>query len=468
MKLILCPSILVVLLFCFSVPQFVFSSTCPFSGQSIPGAESLFRAHMNKPRPPFRGDDMESMSNALNKVLSGHSFMRLKDCSEFDLDDLFKIQKAIVGSSHPHFQKVYSSKKDRRAMAVNSVEELIEREKNHRELLEEAPHLTAMTRDGRCHETIMWYVHHLTEEAQVELRKKYTLPRLPTKRHLTTKHKRSDRSATATLVKNYDDSLSCVSCHTFQTEHQWPALAGYNNRTGQTVASWPNEFDVEFILEVRTDKGEKGLPDIDNAPGNHFYYKWSEVDPKALNRHNTCPFFKNYPCDIHHRTSGIYIVLNPNTTAQMCCRAFPISVVPPYWTNWGLFLDTNWMQPEKAVADRFIFGEAIQLDEHDYWINIQDNKSMVRFHATLPPPNNHTHGYWHVSSPMNVRPQPDSIFNTMPSNCLPSCGLDVNHEKPIAQHVMPWPAFDKEKIAELFNQYKKLGLDDKNKISVNK
>ena len=207
----------------------------------------------------------------------------------------------------------------------------------------------------------------MNDDAQLSICQKFALPTLPSERHQTPSRSERDSSTSLdnVLYRAYDDSLSCVSCHTFKTEHDWPALAGYNNRTGNKVKSWPTEWDLEFNLEVRTQPGQKGLPDIANASNNHFYYKWDSTNPKALNRHQTCPLFKQYACDIHHRVNGIWVVLNPFTPQAMCCKAFnDVSVVPPWWIQWGLYVDTSFMDFEQRWADRFIYGDTTQLDEH--------------------------------------------------------------------------------------------------------
>ena len=117
----------------------------------------------------------------------------------------------------------------------------------------------------------------------------------------------------------------------------------------------------------------------------------------------------------------------------------------------------NWMNMVRIHREREIISYPSFLD---YWIDTVDNFNPVRFHATLPPPNNHTHGYWHVYEPLNIRPQNDSVFDVLPpaSSCLPDCGLDSlavpSVGRPIARHIMPWTApFDEKHIAKLTAEY---------------
>ena len=144
------------LLLLLAAPFLADASSCPFAGNNLPSPTSLFRAHMPKPRREFQGLDMAQMSVVLNKALAAYPSVQMKDCSEFSLDELAEVQFEIVKSAHPQFQKLYAARKDRRTMKVNSVDEFMEREVLQRKALREFPELTQLTRDGKCHETIMW------------------------------------------------------------------------------------------------------------------------------------------------------------------------------------------------------------------------------------------------------------------------------------------------------------------------
>jgi len=227
-----------------------------------------------------------------------------------------------------------------------------------------------------------------------------------------------------------------------------------NKRTGESLPPWPDAFDVEFNLEVITEAGQPGLPNIDNVTKNHFYYSYDRSNPqnsRALNRHETCPFFHTKSCDIHHHPDGIYLHLNPGQSSAFCCKFAPIAPIPPYWTTWGKYVDTyekgeeigggqnnNW---EGFRVDRYIFGDAAQLDEHDLNVRAADPRALVRFHATLPPPNAHSHGYWHVRNDMNVKAQDPNTFKR-PAVCAPTCGVASSEpavSPKIHHQMMPWP-----------------------------
>ena len=334
----------------------------------------------------------------------------------------------------------------------------------------------------------MWYVHHLRRDEKEALHKSgFSLPTLPDgelKPLLLPKE--ADAQA---IVRAYNESLQCTTCHNtkFPTGHTWPSTAGINNRTGQKLPAWPDAFSIEeFLLEVTTEAGAPGLPNISNAPGNSFFYSYDRTDPtksRALNMHKTCPFFHTQSCNIHHHPEGIFLHINPGQPLSLCCKFQAIAVIPPFWTTWGDYVATyqkgeyvpSESQPnnEGFVVDRFVYGSAEQLDEHDLHVRAENGSALVRFHATLPPPNNRSHGYWHVTTEMKAGPQDPQLF-TLPPLCLPSCGLEEElaelpvdgssvatppRRRPTAHNMLfPWGKLQQHHAHKLDELAAKLGL----------
>ena len=87
---------------------------------------------------------------------------------------------------------------------------------------------------------------------------------------------------------------------------------------------------------------------------------------------------------------------------------------------------------------------------HDNIVRSKDPSALVRFHATIPPPNDHSHGYWHVTSDMKKGRQPDMTIFDRPRSCLPTCSLSEEHKPPSgASTFMPWPSITHEHIQGL-------------------
>jgi hypothetical protein len=431
------------------------------SSASDPGlisAQDLKRATSKVPRDEFKGANIAHLANTLNQQLqkiARAGDLRLHRCEDLSLQALQETQQRIVSVAHPAFQQMYEDTNDNRRFRFTSPDELKATHSEQRSLVAEVPELEEIFRDSHCRESVMWYVHHLREQEKALLHSAgFELPSLP-EQELRTDLALLSGDPRAEVAHNaYQDSLQCSTCHNSNSNFNWPSTAGVNQRTGEPVPEWPDAFDVEFVLEVVTEAGQPGLPNITNAPNNHFFYSYDRSNPQnsfALNRHETCPFFHTKSCDIYHQPDGIYLHLNPGQADNLCCLfQGGLETVPPYWVKWGDYVDTY----EKGArigggqadlwegfrSDRYIFGDAAQLDEHDYLVRAEDPTAMVRFHATLPPPNDHSHGYWHVLGDMNVAPQSASLFKR-PDQCLPSCGVGTAHlhsagRKP--HPLMPW------------------------------
>jgi hypothetical protein len=439
-------------------------------------AHDLKRARNKVPRDDFKGDGTMQMSKVLNQQLGvmarRSSALRLTPCEGLTAVEVHEIHRAVVAAAHPELQHIYESTNDNRRFQFCSLAELETKYATEAAIIEGQPELHAALRDSKCREAVMWYVHHLGEKEKTDFHAAgHTLPMLPVSPE--TPQQLEERAVAAgvnvadarVIVAAANESLQCSTCHNLHPKFPTPKGGGVNPKTGKAVPDWPDDFDVEFLLEVTTEAGQKGLPNISShTEGNHFYYHYDRKTPensRALNRHKVCPFFHTKSCDIYHQPDGIYLHINPGSLIPVCCKAFPVPPIPPYWTEWGLYVDTY--EPGAEVgsgqaplwegfrSDRYIFGDAVQLDEHDLFVRADDPKALVRFHATLPPPNAHSHGYWHVMSDMNVAPQPDMSIFDRPRSCLQTCGLDA--EQGPKHHAMSmfmaWAHVDPSKIAAL-------------------
>eukprot|EP00756_Hemistasia_phaeocysticola_P017918 Hpha_TRINITY_DN15562_c1_g5::TRINITY_DN15562_c1_g5_i1::g.103816::m.103816 len=433
-------------------------------------AADMRRAVNKVPRVEFKGSGVAHMAHTLNTHLqrmATANTVRLRQCEEMDHAELHALQLQLVRSSHPAFQQLYDSTKDNRRYRFAGEAELITEYAQQARMVATAPALAPVLRDSMCRESVMWYVHHLRAEEKRELHasSSFVLPTLPeTEMRPEPALVQASPAEAKAVYQSYNDSLQCSTCHSlkFPTNHTWPSDAGINKKTGEKLPAWPDSFSVEFVLEVTTEPGQKGLPNITNATGNTFHYAYDRKDSnksRAVNIHDTCPFFHTKACNIHHHPDGIYLHINPKANNSLCCLFQDVAVIPPYWTTWGEYVDTypkgapvpgeaapNW---EGWVADRYIYGDAAQLDEHDLHVRADDPHALIRFHATLPPPNDHSHGYWHILSDMHVGPQDPELFR-LPPGCLPSCGLSRAPAASSSAHaaLFPWAGVDVEQLQQ--------------------
>jgi len=465
----------------------------PFPLDQKIGEADLKRAIQKVPRDDFKGTGISHMAFTLNGKLHAiakeTSGLVLKHCEDMAIDELHAIQKVIVRASHPDFQEIYAKTGDNRRYRFCGMKELEGKYEKESAIVLKHPELSPMLRDAKCREAVMWYVHHLRHDEKQALHKSgFLLPTLPDDELKPDATLLLQKEASAQTIHDaYNESLACTTCHNtkFPTGHKWPSTMGVNKRTGEKLPAWPDAFSIdEFLLEVTTEPGYPGLPNISNTPGNSFYYSYDRTDPskaRALNVHKVCPFFHKKSCNIYHRPEGIFLHINPGKPLSLCCKFQAIAVIPPFWTTWGNYYATYQKgehvpyesQPnnEGFVVDRFMYGAPNQLDEHDLHVRAENGKALVRFHATLPPPNNRSHGYWHVTSEMRVGPQDPKLF-TLPKFCLPSCGLEeelaelqvdgsarATPPRPTAHNMLfPWGKLQQHHVHKLDELAAKLSL----------
>lgn len=110
----------------------------------------------------------------------------------------------ITALRHPDLDEIYNATKDKRKLRndaprwarVDAVEDA---------------HLQRVHRDGLCHEAVMMYVHHLTEETQKLVASATPIPMLSMTPHARPTGPASpDEHAVYSL---YEDHVSCASCH---------------------------------------------------------------------------------------------------------------------------------------------------------------------------------------------------------------------------------------------------------------
>lgn len=185
------------------------------------------RAHQPKPRAMFRGDSFSKMSKTLNKWLSigRHTKGRVRDCATFSSAELQKLQGLLYLARDKSLNDIYEKNDDNRKLAA-PMEDLLESWKELNNLVEshaDTTKLSEIQRDGHCHEAVMWFVHHITEDMKQILRETtdITIPLLSPNWHGKTcvdmmkKESNADSSSKAyqRVCNGYKEQVTCASCH---------------------------------------------------------------------------------------------------------------------------------------------------------------------------------------------------------------------------------------------------------------
>lgn len=170
------------------------------------------RAERKVPGSPFKANSFEEMADKLNVHLTtlladtaGHA-----ECSAFSVDELNDVMRMVNAARDAALDRIYQREMDPRRVVHNGVMGLEKRFARESELLQAAPELETMVRDGKCHEIVMWFIHHLSQESQKEVANLVALPFLPRVRHFLPKYA---SSAHAEIANSYEDEISCADCH---------------------------------------------------------------------------------------------------------------------------------------------------------------------------------------------------------------------------------------------------------------
>lgn len=178
---------------------------------ATPSKRDLTRAKQPKPSRSFLGDSFGDAMQKLNRALARERGLQTKACSNFSVDSLHDMQRALFDARTPALDSVYHVAGDTRKMAHRSLAELQTEQRNHVDIAAAQPALAEKVRDGICHEMVMWYVHHLSASAREEIKERLVLPLLPTFQH--PKPLGSVDAASQQVHSRYGEQVSCAVCH---------------------------------------------------------------------------------------------------------------------------------------------------------------------------------------------------------------------------------------------------------------
>jgi len=167
----------------------------------------LQRARTKVPRSAFKGDNFEKMSQVLNSHLM-KSNPSTKECEEWAVEELQQFQVLMMIMRDPALDDIYHNTTDNRRIR-RQVSVLQKEWKAINELSSKDPALARIHRDGHCHEAVMWYVHHLSQETRDVLKDRVTIPLLSYRRHAAP----ASEGSHADVHRLYEEKVTCFSCH---------------------------------------------------------------------------------------------------------------------------------------------------------------------------------------------------------------------------------------------------------------
>jgi hypothetical protein len=177
------------------------------AGDAKASSSDLKRARTKVPRATYKGDDFESMSSLLNKWMLKEA-PNSRSCDEFSVEELQRLQIMLFMLRDPQLNTVYDSSADARRMP-HDIEVMSKEWESLNAEAARDPELARMHRDGHCHETVMWYVHHLPQSLKAVIKDQAALPLLSKMRHDIL----ASKPHAVRIHRAYEEKVSCASCH---------------------------------------------------------------------------------------------------------------------------------------------------------------------------------------------------------------------------------------------------------------
>lgn len=179
---------------------------------SNPTKMDLMRAAMPRPLPSshVHGTTPKIAFAAMNRHLAADS-VKTSPCESFDHATLNELTRMLYSLRVKTLDEQYRSRQDRRALHFDDIEYKEKLWRAENQATESVPthapggDIYNATRDGKCAELVMWYVHHLAEGHRKDLTmvSEFTLPLMPV-----------DVAPVEARSNEYDQEIGCTSCHT--------------------------------------------------------------------------------------------------------------------------------------------------------------------------------------------------------------------------------------------------------------
>ena len=221
-----------------------------------PTDADMRRAVAKIPGSHLRGVGFGDMVQKLNAQLRHTRGLKTAACSEFTVPELQDIQRVIFAARDPKFEQVFQETEDNRRLGAfgSLTTKLAELEKlwsEEREVSAAHPVLHDVARDGKCHEVVMWFIHHLTDATKQQMSAMIKLPLLAagaphTADSLKQQVPDSLTSSTTRVLHSYTQGIGCSACHASgatagNTESKvWPESLSYNATGYGAFPFWDN------------------------------------------------------------------------------------------------------------------------------------------------------------------------------------------------------------------------------------
>jgi len=164
----------------------------------------LRRARQKVPRAEWLGQGSLASANAqLNKHLAARQGLRLKACEDHTVHELRATLRQLFLKASEMLKSVYPQGDGRHSKYADIAE-------MEAHWVSHAPADDERVRDAHCHEAVMWFVHHLTSDAQKQSMGDLVLPMLPVTDHVNATRLRGSMDRAGVY---YAEKTTCQKCH---------------------------------------------------------------------------------------------------------------------------------------------------------------------------------------------------------------------------------------------------------------
>lgn len=317
--------------------MFSLSLACMVASSSASPSD-LFRARSSIPGRHVQGLNHLDMTQKLNKALQTNVGVASRACVDFSVEDLMQLQRVLFEARDPALQGIYGAVDDMRSLAAfgTKADDLASLEllwAEELDVLAKYPALREVSRDTKCHEAVMWFVHHLPEERRTSLG--VDVPLLPER---ATQHVQShyEQAAPAEPVQRvfqaYTTGLGCSVAH----------ASGASSASNEWV-QWPAEVSYEAVAHGNfpfwDDSSGPGCDSCDHTIDGSSRLKvmYSSIQGAENLMHEFCGDMtwtgqssapNNSPCNHLFTADGsayIYTpktLLEPGADGQFCCKSY--------------------------------------------------------------------------------------------------------------------------------------------------
>mmetsp|Transcript_64313 Transcript_64313/g.178044 ORF Transcript_64313/g.178044 Transcript_64313/m.178044 type:complete len:475 (+) Transcript_64313:73-1497(+) len=321
------------------------------------------RARAKVPGSHVQGDGIKEIRQKLNAALEGvveGVADKLVPCENMTLTEVHDVLEVLHGARDHALELIYQDTDDSRRLAANGVhthklDTMQTQWQREKTVVDANPQLHDVARDGKCHDAVMWFIHHVPDERKTELFESGSLesmPKLPASELPHTMgqfYGNTNPGAVEYVFNNYATATSCGSAHAasqvteVNTEaNVWPDSLSYSGTGYGAFPFWDNTGAGCTYCDPSVDTPGSVKVKYDSTQGSELLMH-SSCGDMSWTGEDSAP--NSSPCNhIFNSTYGAFIYtpktsLEPEADGEFCCRTFNAGD-----SNFPGAVPTNWMR----------------------------------------------------------------------------------------------------------------------------